>query len=55
MPEDRNRTNPQDSKIDQSQQGTTKPDQGGEAELTEKEEQKRGGQNKQTPGKIYDV
>jgi len=55
MPEDRNQTNPQTDKIDQNQQGTAKPDQGGESELTDKEEQKHGGKNKQTPGPIYDV
>lgn len=45
----------QPDQIDERQQGTVKPDQGGEAELTEKEEQKRGGKNKTTPGPIYDV
>ncbi|ALJ36831.1 hypothetical protein D9623_16660 [Azospirillum brasilense] len=55
-------TQPQrkDDRIDEAQEGTAKPDrgkpdQGGEAELTEKEEQKRGGANKSTPGPIYDV
>ena len=50
-------TQPQrkDDRIDEAQGGTVKPDQGGEAELTEKEEQKRGGANKSTPGPIYDV
>ena len=55
MADDRNRKPSHPDKIDESQQGTTKPDQGGEAELTEKEEQKRGGKNKTTPGPIYDV
>lgn len=54
MPEDRKQTSRED-RIDRSQKGTAKPDQGGEAELTEKEEQKHGGKNKQTPGPIYDV
>ncbi|WP_199230060.1 hypothetical protein [Azospirillum sp. TSH58] len=44
-----------DNRIDEAQEGTVKPDQGGEAELTEKEERKRGGANKTTPGPIYDV
>ncbi|WP_172428404.1 MULTISPECIES: hypothetical protein [Azospirillum] len=50
-------TQPQqkDDRIDEAREGTVKPDQGGEAELTEKEEQKRGGANKTTPGPIYDV
>ncbi len=50
--------NPQPGKgkgIDEAREGTVKPDQGGEAELTEKEERKRGGANKATPGPIYDV
>lgn len=44
-----------DDRIDERQEGTVKPDQGGEAELTEKEERKRGGGAKTTPGPIYDV
>ncbi|MBK4721865.1 hypothetical protein JJL56_23705 [Azospirillum sp. YIM DDC1] len=50
-------TQPQrkDDRVDEAQEGTVKPDQGDEAELTEKEEQKRGGANKSTPGPIYDV
>ena len=50
-------TQPQrkDDRIDEAHEGTVKPDRGGEAELTEKEEQKRGGANKSTPGPIYDV
>ncbi|CAO3452776.1 hypothetical protein [Azospirillum argentinense] len=50
-------TQPQrkDDRIDEAQEGTVKPDQGGEAELTEKEERKRGGANTSTPGPIYDV
>ncbi|WP_168220214.1 hypothetical protein [Azospirillum thermophilum] len=28
---------------------------GGERSLTEKEEQRRGGENKNTPGPVYDV
>ncbi|UKJ75260.1 hypothetical protein [Azospirillum brasilense] len=50
-------TQPQrkDDRIDEAREGTVKPDQGGEAELTEKEEQKRGGANTSTPGPIYDV
>lgn len=60
MAQDRTRSdgNPKDGqadRIDERQQGTVKPDQGGEAELTEKEEQKQGGKNKATPGPIYDV
>ena len=50
--------NPQPGKgkgIDEAREGTVKPDQGGEAELTEKEERKRGGANKATPGPIYDA
>ncbi|WP_170295961.1 hypothetical protein [Azospirillum brasilense] len=46
---------PKEDRIDEAQGGTVKPDQGGEAELTEKEERKRGGTNKSTPGPIYDV
>ncbi len=57
MADDRNpATQPRkDERIDERQEGTVKPDQGGEAELTEKEEQKRGGVNKTTPGPIYDI
>ncbi|QCO17860.1 hypothetical protein D3869_22040 (plasmid) [Azospirillum brasilense] len=60
MNEDRNpatqrQPRQKDDRIDEAQDGTVKPDQGGEAELTEKEEQKRGGANKSTPGPIYDV
>ncbi len=55
MAQDRNETDKQTDRIDERQQGTVKPDQGGEAELTEKEEQKQGGKNKNTPGPIYDV
>ncbi|TWA74666.1 hypothetical protein FBZ82_101682 [Azospirillum brasilense] len=46
---------PKDGRIDEARDGTVKPDRGGEAELTEKEEQKRGGANRSTPGPIYDV
>ena len=44
-----------DDRIDEARGGTVKPDQGGEAELIEKEEDKRGGANNSTPGPIYDV
>ncbi|WP_448206331.1 hypothetical protein [Azospirillum sp. sgz302134] len=55
MADERKTQTPESGKIDESQQGTAKPDQGGEAELTDKEEQKHGGKNKTTPGPIYDV
>lgn len=57
MADDRNaETHPRkDDRIDERQEGTVKPDQGGEAELTEKEERRRGGGAKTTPGPIYDV
>ena len=55
MAQDRNETDKPTDRIDERQQGTVKPDQGGEAELTEKEEQKQGGKNKNSPGPIYDV
>ncbi len=59
MPEkpeqDRSQDRPKPDRIDAPEGGTVKPDQGGEAELTEKEERKQGGRNRQTPGPIYDV
>ena len=40
---------------DQPSQQQDRDEQGGEETLTEQEERKRGGANKQTPGPIYDV